>query len=1206
MTDLAIVRWIRELDENGAVGLARALIYAEAGRHNLPLDQFTMSGRVKAKDQGIDGRTQFPDADEIVMPTGPCVWQVKSGGSVPGAAGEFDATKHGALLEAIRDGLDYVLFWANDPVDPTLSTVQANFTEAAQAVRADVRVTFLFADAIERLCLSHLGVLVQQSPIPLAGVVGLDVWGPEEFANVAFQADQDRVSAIEALRAHVMSNEAPSEVHVFGDTGVGKSRLVYEALMVDGVRERVLVVPDASRWDAGLLALIAQSPERSLIAVVDDCDIEERRLLAQYSGMARGRIRLITIGSRASRERPVADSRYLELMPLETAAAREIALSVGLAESDADLVAEYTEGYPGLALTLANAIRYGDAGDSLIDRVRGHEEIGGVLSSLLPEADVVPLGMLALFDKLGVDGDLAPELTLACDLFGIDEAVLREIVDRELRRFVSTAGRFRRVTPRLFAIWLASQFMRDRRQSITAALTDLPESLRDRIVTQMQDFAGDPVVADALGELLGRRPFTSGALDDVGEGAARLLHVAAIATPETAMDAIERVLSNVDVETLRSYGPGRREMVWALEVLLWFEDLFDRAADALLRLALAENETWANNATGVLTGVFRVFLGGTSAPYGQRLQWAHRALDEHGDPAVPIIIEGLGHALDTHESRSSTHFGGRTAPDEWRPALVADEIEARGGAWDLLVEITRRGPTFAESVAKVLAGGLRTALARGLEGRVLTDLRAVDWTPLARGALGDALAKALKYDEPPGDLAAELRALQLSIKGTSLAEKLDYVYTLSPWQLDSEDAASTRGRPAVLRELAAELLAQGRDGVLEAAARSLNAESSTVGVLFEEVAMASNDESWLSDLEAIEPVPDAALLGYFSGLAKQRDPEWANGVLERWLSGPHGSLVVPAIHGLPAQDERVLLAVAAVDRGAAASEQLGRFLYGAWARNVRSESLVELLRRLQGSGDPHQLEGALGIMEQWLEGQAPEDVPDEVRELALDLVKDATAQTDRSSPMLSLYRSQVIEAVGLEFGERLVTVLNVLNHTDSFPDDYELGLIDALAAEDPAATTRAILDLLVGAEDGTFKPSLMWLENAKLLSRLGRLTPAGLVVTEILDRTREADWPKLVGHLDFSGEAPDPAIEAMLGASSDPELRGRAALRLMYPSGGWSGSESNQLRESLDRLKVWRERSDAPDRFKSWLDEVEEALVAQIEDAERREAERGY
>jgi hypothetical protein len=381
MTDLAIVRWIRELDENGAVGLARALILAEASAHNLPLDGFTMSGRVKVADEGIDGRTHFPEDSGVLLPKGPRVWQVKHGHTEPTTSREFNARKHKGLLQAIRDGYNYVLFWTFDPEDPKRSRVESRFREAVRSIRDDAKVSFLFADQIEQLCYAHLGALRQLPYIPLSGVVSLDVWAPDDFRSVAFQPDENRTCIIEALRSHVSSlDQTPAELHVYGDTGVGKSRLVYEALAVPGVDVRVLVAPDASSLDRRLLTLVAQSPERWLIVVVDDCDIEDRHSLAPYVGMARGRIRLITIGSRGSREQPVADFRYREVLPLEVGASKQIALSVGLEERDADLVAAYTEGYPGLARTLALAIRYGEAA-SLIDRVRRHEQIGRVLSS---------------------------------------------------------------------------------------------------------------------------------------------------------------------------------------------------------------------------------------------------------------------------------------------------------------------------------------------------------------------------------------------------------------------------------------------------------------------------------------------------------------------------------------------------------------------------------------------------------------------------------------------------------------------------------------------------------------------------------------------------------------------------------------------------------------------------------------------------------
>jgi hypothetical protein len=1207
MTDLAIVRWIRELDENGAVALARALIFAEAGAHGLPVDQFTMSGRVKVADQGIDGRTHFPDAPGVLLPVGSQVWQVKSGHSPPSASREFDADRHPALIKAIQDGYDYVLFWTYDPVDPDLTSVRSGFTAAVQAVRPDATPTFLFADAIERLCLAHLGVLVQLSPIPLSGVVSLGVWAPQEFEQIRFQPDEDRTRFIDTLRAHASSWEpsSPAEVHVLGDTGVGKSRLVHEALAAPGIGERVLVAPDAAALDTSLLSQVAQSQERRLV-VVDDCDPEDRGRLAKYAGMARGRIRLITIGSRYSRERQ-ADSRYLEVLPLEVAASNQIALSVGLGEQEADLVAAYTEGYPGLALTLARAILHGEAGGSLVERVRGHEEIGRVLSSLLPHEDVLPLGMLALFEKLGFDGDLAQELSVACETLGINEARLREVADRELKRFVSTAGRFRRVTPRLFALWLAIQFLHDRRASLTTALTGLPESLRDRIVAQMRDFAGDRVVADALGEILDLPPFREGALGDVDEGAARLLHVAAIAAPQAAMAAIERVLAGVSTDQLRAFGPGRREMVWALEVLLWFEDLFDRAADALLRLAVAENETWANNATGVLKGVFGVYLGGTGTPYPQRLRWAERVLERFGEVAEPIVIDGLGHALEFMESRGDTNFGGRSAPEEWKPRVFSEEVEARGGAWDLLIGVAHASPGEADHVAKVLAAGLRTALLRGLSERVLTDLRTVSWSASARGLLGDALSKVLKYDTPPDDLAGRLRDLQAELQGASVTERVDYVLSLSPWQLTTDDDEIASGRPRILQELAGELALAERATILAVATRTRDGDPQTAGFLFEELTRALNDAMLLSELEALDPVPQAALLGILNGLAQRRDEAWADEVLQRWLQTPTlAGLVVAAVHRLPATDQRAHLAVDAVDRGASTAAELGRLLYGAWARPLTEPAVVAIAERLAAAGGTYEVEHGLGILDQWTEQHAGSSFSPELRSVALELIRQGNQLGNQHSSMIALHRSRVIQVLGLGFEERLNVTVDLLRSLDRFADRSDLELLDTLAAEDPSRTIDAVVDLLAGEDEVGFRPWLMWLDQAKILSRLERATSPQLVIDAVMQRLNQEQWPGLIDHLDLSPTEPDPLLIALLDRSDEASLRGRALFRFMYPETAYWGPESAYLRGRRRIAESWIDESPSQGGYRTWLDELIQAIDRRIESAEAEEAERGH
>jgi hypothetical protein len=173
------------------------------------------------------------------------------------------------------------------------------------------------------------------------------------------------------------------------------------------------------------------------------------------------------------------------------------------------------------------------------------------------------------------------------------------------------------------------------------------------------------------------------------------------------------------------------------------------------------------------------------------------------------------------------------------------------------------------------------------------------------------------------------------------------------------------------------------------------------------------------------------------------------------------------VHILPASDTRAEFAITAVDQGTPASE-LGRLLYGAWTRPLSVRSIEEILRRLQQSGAVHDVEGALGILEQWIEVHPPEDVTSELRSLGVSLVQAANSMSDRSSAMIGLYRDRVINNLGLSFEERLPPVVDLLSQLDSFPDAYDLAPVDALAKENPSETLSAILNLVLGDGERSF------------------------------------------------------------------------------------------------------------------------------------------
>lgn len=1215
--DLKITRWIREQDENGAVSLARTLCIAEAGRHHLPLDVVSFSGRVKAADQGIDGRTQFAnDLEDTLFPRGTHVWQVKSGSKAPSATAELDSGRHAGLLEAIKGGADYVLFWANDPTDVVRSTVQESFTKGVRNIRGDASVTVLFADEIERLCYQHVAVLAQNGAAPISGLVPLEVWA-RQFQLIEFQADQSRETTLDLLRRHATSNDEPAELHIFVDSGVGKSRLVYEALSQDGISERVLVAPDPANWDRGLLSIIASTSGSSLVLVVDDCDTEDRSALARLVGLSQGRVRLITVGSRTNRERPIDDRRRREVLPLEAAANQKIAKSIGLDEQQAALVANLTEGYPGLAATLAKAIAYGAPGATMLARIRADDDIGSVLARLVDEAGVPLLGLLALFERIGFDDELAPELALVCQAFGVAEAQVREAAERELQRFVSTAGRFRRVTPRLFAIWLASRFLATRPGVIVDEMSQLPETLRERIVDQMREFAGDPVVSRTIGALLERPPFSSGAIARVDEGAARLLHVAAIVNPGAAIAAIERIMEGATTEVLLAARAARHGVVEAITLLLWFVEHFERAATAALRLALAENEPWSNNATGTLQGIYRIFLGGTGASYAQRITWTREVVETLGPAALPVIIPGLALAFDPHETRRSHNFGGRTAPEEWRPNSLADEVAARRSAWSLLIEVAIADPSSRPEVAKALARGIRTAIARGMSIDVLGSLITVDWPPRARAELIEALTHARAYDQPRPELDAQIASVITHLTGDALADRARYVFAASVWELaEDRDEMLTRQPRALMElvDLAMEDIERGRRQLVEL---SQDGNPDTVSRVFEELAKRAPDPDFEQELERVAPLPKAALIGYVRGLTTARAVSPVT-LLEGWLHHKHLSgLIVRCAHALPADDQLARLAISAVSNESSTAEDLARFLYGGWAKDLDADVVAEILSllaqavagRLQ-SGQASQagrvLDEALGIADQWSSDNAVPPPGTQMRSAIdglLRLSEGSEIQVPHNSAMLDLHVSRIVPRLGLTTLERLSVLCRRFQSLRSFPSEYDLGELDALILASPHETANAILELLLSTQDGEFHRWEFFLEDAAILTRIQKGGKAKEIVDLIVRRGGPESCRALLAHVAFDTDLPDPVVVRLLNSSEDEELRAAASSRFMHPRMTMTGRESTHLRQRRDSLQEWRTAQSQPGLFTDWMDTLFVVLDELIRRAEEREAE---
>ena len=185
------------------------------------------------------------------------------------------------------------------------------------------------------------------------------------------------------------------------------------------------------------------------------------------------------------------------------------------------------------------------------------------------------------------------------------------------------------------------------------------------------------------------------------------LHVAlffralALASPDEGLRCLERTIGTCTKEQLLEFKEGRREVIYSLEHMALYRELFQSVARLLLRLGEAENETWNNNASGVFKDLFTLGPGrvaSTSAPPEERLPILVEAFESDSPETRKLALDVCEKAL---EATNFTKFGGfdeaglRKGPAGWTPKTYA-------GWWE-----ARSGPVWLDSMFHSLSGASR-------------------------------------------------------------------------------------------------------------------------------------------------------------------------------------------------------------------------------------------------------------------------------------------------------------------------------------------------------------------------------------------------------------------------------------------------------------------------------------------------------------------
>lgn len=1214
---------IERLDPHRFVHFVNRLVRAEATRLGIPPTSITTTDRISGRDGGVDARVEDDKGcgDGRWLPRGLSIWQFKTDSS--GQNTQPHKLKQEAQKQRVKQALiaggSYRIAVGKTYNDEMLESRKEAVREALQEQGIpSQRAKVLTADHLAQWASEHPAMMLLACfSIPIGNLVPIEDWERDPAHSVQFVQNQALTEVTEAIRKFALSTDMPCHLRVEGRIGVGKTKLVLEALKDPAIRERAVYAFEPDTLPPEFWPWLRYHQNASVVVVVDDCDMSRAQDLAVQADLCEGRVRLITIGT-AHAQLAASSREYIFLDFLDKDCIFKILENEFPAMSREQLgwMVRLASGYPGLALACAGALSRGAAAD--IGQITRVPDIVHWLSSLIPEETYrKAMQAASLLSRVGVDGEVRPQGEAVANFVGIAWEDFCDGVARGVDLgLVAKQGRYRYVTPDLLAAKLATEVWNARGQETHGLLQSLPDyESKVAFLKRIKDVAMQPQARRLAQQLLSASGLFPN-LESMGTPEnAELLRELAFADAEAAMRALERLLGGVPPERLREFRKGRRWIVWTLEYLKWFTECFHPAGRLLLSLAEAETENIGNNATGVWVGLFSPSLGGTAVPAVDRHTLIEEALESDSKERRLLGVRAIGSAVPFHQTRTSglEEHGMRPVPAEWRPTLRSDlERIGRSALRLLTTALKDECPEVAAVARTTLFRATRVVVGWGLADDTLDLLGSLEATSdVQRRELRDCIGNVLEFesDSLTPDQIAKSQQLEEQLVGKTYADRLhrwvgqlssgDQRMALGSDRQSFQDEVTELAREAIESP---ELLLPEFHWLTSDDAPNASAFGFHLGKL-------DADRHWFSKLEelALQDRGILLLASYLNGRWAAGDGEWVEGCLEEWAQREPAmaEVVLQATWALPPSAEALQRILKLVNNGWLDRSRLGSFYFGPWVEQLPASDFLCLVSTLAQVNVQKPSEHALAMMGRRLEAH-PED-HDSLDGIAWELLERTEWCVD--SATCAHYWHEVAMVYIEDNPVRLAEAILKLYERDDPPSLYHTHLIEALREacdRDLSGVWECIGDMLI--TDGKI--------NFGLAMDLGSINipgqgPTGVSFVEDLDHEYLLSWAQSnepLGAIALAYLAPVKGVplhpltrELLVRYGRDDDVT--SALHSNFQSGGYAGSTVDWLSQKLRLAKQWEQ--DLDPNVRAWAGGLVERITAEIETCRVWEEERG-
>ncbi len=546
-----------------------------------------------------------------------------------------------------------------------------------------------------------------------------NTWSNWQDMKVPFFQGENQKQYLLNLQEELRRERINNPIRVLGEPGIGKTRITLEAIKEDDLAPITIYYesPEQLYNDKFIFGSTIDINNYSIILVVDECNQAATSQIWNKIKNNLPNIKLVTIFDEYPEFTEQTD--IIDILPLENEQIKNIFYSYLGKDENVNRWAEYCSGSPrvahilgkNLSINSENLLKTPDEVDVWGIYIAGKNNPNS--SEEKKKRNI--LRYISLFKKFGFGPPFENELKFIFNKIEENHSIkwgdFIDIIKEFKLRKILQGSKTLYITPKLLHIYLwieywnnigsASNFNfnqffqlcdKDKKDGITEeSLNQLKIWFNDMFKYAVESKIAIKVVEDILGP---DGPFKDYKFLDSKPGGDFFLNLT-IASPKYALKCLQRLFRNKTKEELLNFQNGRRFIIWALERIIVWRNLFNEGMKLLLALAEAENESYSNNATGIFTSRFKQGprpVATTEASSEERFELLEEVLKSESKEKRIIGIKACDSALQTQmftRHIGSEYQGLKKTPELWAPRTYKELWDSYIRVWNLLFKFIK-------------------------------------------------------------------------------------------------------------------------------------------------------------------------------------------------------------------------------------------------------------------------------------------------------------------------------------------------------------------------------------------------------------------------------------------------------------------------------------------------------------------------------------